>query len=180
MANPVSVSKALTRLVGEISLNRPFTGLHEGAFLSLVWTWQRLEQVGRRFFPGHGITEAQFNVLMILDDYGGRRFRQHELAEILVVNRASAGSVLEKMERSGWIERKPDPDDRRAMLVSLSRAGKAKLAEVRGPYYELLGRIFEGVPKRELQELILLCDRLRRRIDEVASDPTGGKEAGPA
>ena len=173
-----SLEKALSRLVGEISLNRPFTGLPEAAFLSLVWSWQRLEQAGRTFFPQFGITDSQFNVLMILDDYRGKAFRQHELAEILVVNRATAGGVIERMERSGWIERVPDPEDRRALRVSITRAGKAKLEEVRAPYYKLLGSLFDGESERDLKGLIHFCDRLRTRLEGVdaAARKTGARE----
>lgn len=177
MAKTDAVDEALSRLVGEISLNREFTGLHEAAFLSMVWTWQRLEQAGRAFFPRFAITETQFNVLMILADYGERAFRQHELAEILVVNRASAGSVIERMERNGWLERSPDPADRRAMLVSLSRAGKAKLEEVRAPYYRLLGELFKQEDESDLRAMIVFCDRLRRGVDRVEAKARARREA---
>jgi DNA-binding MarR family transcriptional regulator len=171
LAQPNPLDTALTNLAGEISLNRPFASLKEAALLSLVWTYERLEQAGRAFFPRFGITEAQFNVLMILDDYRGRTFRQHELAEILVVNRASAGSVLERMERSGWIARAPDPEDRRAMRISMTRAGSAKLEEVRGPYYRLMSRIFKHEDERELRNLVFFCDRLRRGLARFESQP---------
>ena len=164
MARNDAVEEAVGRLVDEICLNRPFTGLPEAAFLSLVWTWQSVEGVGREFFPRFGITGAQFNVLMILADFHGRAFRQHELAEILVVNRASVGAVLERMERDGWIERTPDPADRRAMLVALAPAGEAKLAEVRAPYYRLMSEIFRQEDERDLRAMILFCDRLRAGI----------------
>jgi DNA-binding MarR family transcriptional regulator len=167
MARPEGVDEALARLVDEICLNRPFTGLGEAAFLSLAWTWQKVESVGRAFFPRFGITGAQFNVLMILADFHGRAFRQHELAEILVVNRASIGSVLERMERDGWIERTPDPADRRAMLVSLGPAGEAKLAEVRAPYYRLMARILHEEDDRDLRAMILFCDRMRSGIERL-------------
>jgi DNA-binding MarR family transcriptional regulator len=169
MARSNSLESALTGLAREISLNRPFANLREAALLSLVWTYQGLEQAGRAFFPRFGITEAQFNVLMILDDYRGRSFRQHELAEILVVNRASAGSVLERMERDGWIARTADPQDRRAMRIAMTRAGKAKLEEVRGPYYQLMSRIFKEEGEPDLRNLVLFCDRLRRGLARVES-----------
>jgi len=168
---PSPLDSALTTLAREISLNRSFASLKEAALLSLVWTYQRLEQAGRAFFPPFGITEAQFNVLMILDDYRDRTFRQHELAEILVVNRASAGSVLERMERNGWIARAPDPEDRRAMRISMTRAGSTKLEEVRGPYYRLMSRIFKQEDERDLRNLVLFCDRLRRGLARVESQP---------
>jgi DNA-binding MarR family transcriptional regulator len=170
VAQPNLLDSALTDLAREISLNRSFASLKEAALLSLVWTFQRLEQAGRAFFPRFGITEAQFNVLMILGDYRGRSFRQHELAEILVVNRASAGSVLERMERNGWIARSPDPEDRRAMRINMTRAGSVKLEEVRGPYYRLMSHIFKDEDERGLRNLILFCDRLRRGLARVDSN----------
>ncbi len=101
---------------------------------------------------------------MILEDYHGRAFRQHELAEILVVNRASAGTVLDRMHRSGWIDRAPDPQDRRAVLVSLAPAGRRKLKEVKSPYYRLLGDVFGEENARELRAAIVFFDRLRVRV----------------
>jgi DNA-binding MarR family transcriptional regulator len=158
-----AAAAALSSLAEELSLNREFTGLHEAAFLSLAWTWQRLEQLGRAFFPRYGITGAQFNVLMILMDYHGRAFRQHELAEILVVNRASAGNVLDRMHRAGWIARSRDPQDRRAILVSLAAPGRKKLAEVKAPYYRLLAEVFGSEEARDLRAAIVFFDRLRVR-----------------
>ena len=168
-SQPPAVRDALSRLKSEIALNRDFTGLHEAAFLALVWTWERLEELGRVFFAGYGMTSAQFNALMILWDYRDRTMRQHQLAELLVVNRASMGGVLERMERNGWIIRTVDPEDRRAQRVTLSAAGIAKLNEVREPYSRLLAQIFRDSPKDRLYEPILFFDRMRPRIESVKS-----------
>ena len=159
---------ALRRLQSQIALNREFRGAGEAAFLALVWTWQQLEAAGRAFFPRYGITDVQFNLLMILWDYRDRPLRQHELAEILVVNRASAGGVIARVERAGWIERRVDPGDTRARIVRLTRAGIAKLEEVRGPYYRLLARVFRDADGPELTKFIDYLDEIRSRLS-VAS-----------
>lgn len=161
------VGAAVSRLKDEIALNREFAGLPEAAFLALVWTWQRIERTGRLFFPRFGITDVQFNVLMILWDYRHIEMRQHNLADILVVNRASAGGVLERMERSGWIERPPDSADRRARLVRLTAAGVAKLEEVRGPYYRLLSGVYRDTDDAALRGQLLFLDTIRSRLDEA-------------
>jgi DNA-binding MarR family transcriptional regulator len=36
---------------------------------------------------------------------------------------------LDRLERAGFVERRPDPDDRRSMLVLLTEAGEAKSIE---------------------------------------------------
>ncbi len=166
----IGLEAATSQLAREIALNRRFEGLHETAFLALVITEQRLEELGRTFFPRFGLTEAQFNVLMVLHDYPGRPFRQHELAEILVVNRASIGAVLERMERDGLIEREPDAKDRRAMLVTLTRQGVAKIKEARPHYFRLMARLFKDEDERSLGDIVLACDRLRRRIAEAGGN----------
>lgn len=164
---PDTGTDSLLRLKREIALNREFTGLNEAAFLSLVWTWQRLEKAGRQFFPAFGLTDAQFNVLMILWDYRDRTLRQHELADILVVNRASMGGVLERMERNGLVLRTTDPVDRRAIHASLSEAGVRKLNVVREPYYQLLSTIFPLADEADQRSLILLFDKVRSRLDQL-------------
>jgi DNA-binding MarR family transcriptional regulator len=152
------------KLKREIALNREFRGRGEAVFLALVRTWQRLENLGREFFPAFGITDAQFNALMILWDYRERPLRQHELADLLVVNRASAGGVLARLERAGWITRKTDPSDTRARIVQLTRSGVAKLEEVRGPYYRVLGRIFGNDDGAALDRFVEYLDEIRSRL----------------
>src|SRR4051812_44768770 len=104
----VQVDTEMSRLKQEIALNRDFVDNGEALFLSVAWTWSCIEKMGRRFFAAYGVTDSQFNALMILWDYRTRPLRQHELADLLVVNRASAGGVIERLERNGWVRRKVD------------------------------------------------------------------------
>lgn len=164
-----STLAALARLKAELALNRDFAGTYEAAFLAMAWTWHRLERIGRQFFAAFGMTDVQFNVLIILRDYGGKTFRQHELAEILVVNRASIGGVLERMESKGWIARVVDHDDRRAQRVQLTQAGRAKLQEVKAPYYRQLSRLFHGFDETVLHRQIAWFDDLRTRVAKFES-----------
>ena len=154
----------------EIALNREFVDEKEAAFLSMVWTWTRIEGVGRGFFASFRITEAQFNALMILWDYRAAALRQHELAELLVVNRASMGGVLDRMERNGWVKRATDPLDRRATRVLLTDRGVEKLDEVRGPYYRLLAAAFEDMARGELLALMEFNDGFRKRLDALPAE----------
>lgn len=168
MHTKVQAGAAAGRLAAEIALNRPFRGDGEVAFLALVWTWERLEALARDFFPRHGITAAQFNALMILWDYRDRPLRQHELAELLVVNRATAGGVIARMERAGWIDRVVDPADSRARLVRISPAGIAKLKAVRGPYYRVIARLFPKAEAGAMRSHVEYLQRLRDRVAALA------------
>ncbi len=158
----------ISQLKQEIGLNREFVDEKEAVFLSMTWTWMNIERAGRKFFPAYGLTDAQFNALMILWDYRITGLRQHQLAELLVVNRASAGSLVDRMETSGWVARAADPDDRRAWFVRLTDEGIAKLKIVREDYYKLLSKVFENVDTPLLQSVLRFNKLFRERLQALS------------
>ena len=46
---------------------------------------------------------------------------QTELADMLEIDRASAGRMIDRMEKNGWVERRPDDGDRRINRLHLTR-----------------------------------------------------------
>jgi DNA-binding MarR family transcriptional regulator len=169
LAKEDRLATAVARLKRELALHRDFVDAGETVFLSVAWTWYRIEKVGRQFFASLGITDAQFNALMILWDYRDKGLRQHELAALLVVNRASLGGVVDRLEDKGWVRRESDPADRRALFVRLTERGIAKLKEVRGPYYRLLAAAFGNADQNASADLILFNDELRKRLAALPS-----------
>src|SRR5262249_47783905 len=65
-----------------------------------------------------GITRAQWAVLVRLDRSEG--LNQSELAEMLDLQPITLTRLLDKLCDSGLIERRPDPDDRRAKSLFLT------------------------------------------------------------
>ena len=55
-----------------------------------------------------------------------------DLAGRLGISKQGAGQIVDDMERRGYLERRPDPGDRRARLLYLSARGNAALAAARG------------------------------------------------
>ena len=68
-----------------------------------------------------GLTKSQWIVLAHLARHEG--IHQGGLAEILELEPATLARHLDRLEDTGWIERRPDPSDRRAWRLHL--AGKA-------------------------------------------------------
>lgn len=69
-----------------------------------------------------------------------------EIAEHLGVTRQAASQIVDELERKGYVERRPHPDDARARLVVLTsqgwrctRAAEASAVEAVQPWVELLG-----------------------------------------
>ena len=65
-----------------------------------------------------GITRAQWLVLTRLHRHPGAS--QSELADMLEVERASAGRMIDRLEANGWVERRSQNGDRRVKRVYLT------------------------------------------------------------
>ena len=66
-----------------------------------------------------GLTKSQWIVLAHLARHEG--IHQGGLAEILELEPATLGRHLDRLEDTGWIERRPDPSDRRAWRLHLTK-----------------------------------------------------------
>ena len=67
---------------------------------------------------GIGLTRAQWLVLTRL--YRRPGASQTELADMLEIDRASAGRMIDRMQKNGWVERRADSDDRRINRLYLT------------------------------------------------------------
>src|SRR4051795_8272756 len=68
-----------------------------------------------------GLTRSQWLVINRLHRRPGAT--QSELAEMLEVEKATAGRMVDRMEKKGWVERRPDAGDRRGHPRALEQGG---------------------------------------------------------
>ena len=93
-----------------------------------------------------------------------------ELAEIERVKRPSITRTLACLDRQGLIERTPDPADGRSSLVSISVAGRERLALLRRRKSAYLARRLEALDPEEVATLARAAEILERmREDERPS-----------
>ena len=156
------------KLKEEIALNREFISLDEQVLLAFVYTELRLTRLSQAFFSRHALTDAEFDLLMILWDYRERRIRQFELADILLISRVKATYIIDRIVRRGMVERRQDPDDRRANFVLITPAGERLLMKVKDPYYRLMPALFAGLDQSRKKVFLELLDHFRNNINELA------------
>jgi MarR family transcriptional regulator, transcriptional regulator for hemolysin len=113
-----------------------------------------------------GITRAQWAVLVRLDRSEG--LNQSELAEMLDLQPITLTRLLDKLSDGGLIERRPDPDDRRAKRLFLTSAARPLLEQLALLGEETMANALEGVPpedvERMVSDLVVVRENLRRLI----------------
>jgi DNA-binding MarR family transcriptional regulator len=145
-------------------LNEDPRGWESRAIIALLKLHSRLARRLTDSLSPHGMTLAQFDVLMTLCHTDG--ITQQELAEWLLVTKANVVGLIDRVSAAGWVERRPDPEDRRVNRLYLTDAGR-KLAKQARPCQEaLVKKIFGRLTEAELQQIHALLGRL----DEACSE----------
>ncbi len=109
---------------------------------------------------GHGLEGSGLAVLYHLVTGGEQRVTV--LADLLGLDPSTTSRHVAGLERSGLVERVPDPDDRRAGLVRASPAGRRAFEETRALRTSLIAQALEGWSEAEVTAF---ADALARFTD---------------
>jgi len=97
------------------------------------------------------LTRAKWQALGILDLSEG--LSQTELANTLELERSTVGRLTDRLEERGFVERRPDPEDRRAFRLYLSDTARPVLDELEDVAEEVRLIALEGLSEPERVEL---------------------------
>jgi DNA-binding MarR family transcriptional regulator len=133
-------------------------------WIQMVRTFGKLERRLELALTTQGLSLAQFDVLATLR--AGEGITQQELAQRLLVTKGNVCGLIDRVESAGWVERRPDPNDRRANRLHLTRQGRDLLAAATPPHMALLKRAFGVFSAGEIQSFYQLLDRLESGIED--------------
>ena len=86
---------------------------------------QHLEKSVATALADHGITLGQFDILATLRRKGPKGgLTPTQLLGSVMLSSGGMTSRLDTLERSDWIERHPDPSDRRGVIIELTPKGR--------------------------------------------------------
>jgi len=110
-----------------------------------------------------GLTRAQWMVLGYLLREDGQT--QTELAENIEMEKAPTGRLIDRLEQSGWVERRPDPIDKRANRIYKTSKIDPLILIVQDMTAELYETALSGISisaqQRLIDELTIIKNNLR-------------------
>ena len=93
--------------------------------------------------------------------------RLTDVAERSRITKQSVGEIVSDLEELGWVERVPDPADKRAKLVRLTAEGEKVQAAARAAFAEIEAEWGERIGKKKLADL-------RAALEELSLLPSLG------
>jgi DNA-binding MarR family transcriptional regulator len=116
----------------------------------------------------HALTLPQFDVIATLRFSEG--VTQQQLAERLLVTKGNVTGVLDRLENLGWVERRPDPQDRRANRLHLTAAGRRKIGQVIPEHDAVVLEVMKGVSEADMKTFRKVLEEIERAVGEAADE----------
>src|SRR5258708_22607510 len=133
-----------------------------------VWLRPSADQKARRF----GQTRAQWAVLLRLERREG--LKQSDLAEDLDIQPITLTRLVDRLCDNGLIERRPDPNDRRAKRLYLTPAARPLLDRISTQVEEIAETVLAGIDRAAVGVLLTQLGLARENLRQAISDKTPG------
>ena len=139
---------------------------HATAFV-ILRTTRLLRLFFLRHFQAEGvdISPEQWAILFRLHEHAPQA--QTELADRSLNDRANITRLVQGLERKGWVQRTPDPEDGRRILVSLTADGAALMERLLPFAVGLRERAFRDFSEAEAETLHRLLLRLAETLEDA-------------
>jgi DNA-binding MarR family transcriptional regulator len=112
------------------------------AFFTLMEVSSTLQHaVEQRLRADGGLSCVQFLILARLSESPGGQSRMTDLADLVVYSRSALTYQATLMEKAGFITRSPSPDDERSTTVTITEAGRERIAKVLPGHIDTLRRM---------------------------------------
>ncbi|WP_328989143.1 MarR family transcriptional regulator [Kribbella sp. NBC_01245] len=120
---------------------------------------RQLRQMSRESLAPWDVSPSQSRAVRVLAHHGPVRLR--DLAERLHIAPRSATEVVDDLEQRDLVERQPDPDDRRAILVRLTPKGTEVVEAMRAAKVADADAYFSGLDDADRADLVRILRTLR-------------------
>jgi DNA-binding MarR family transcriptional regulator len=130
------------------------------------------QQLHRELQEAHGMTIADYEVLVQLSERDGRQMRMSQLAGRVASSKSRLSHQISRMEKAGLVRRVECPDDARGVMAELTDKGMARLraaapTHVAGVREHLIDLLSDD----EQQILATMFERVLKHLDELPTQP---------
>lgn len=136
--------------------------------------WQKIARYYNNEAQKHGFTMSTAHLLLLIDKEGSP---SSSLAPMIGMEASSLTRTLKNMEENGFIERKPDSNDKRLSRVFLTPKGITHRKIAKQKVMEFNELVYDKIPKSKLDSLVNIMHKIESIVDqEVLNSQTSKKD----
>jgi len=114
------------------------------------------------------LDRSAYGIMCRLVDEGGQRLGS--LAQAFGLDPSTITRQVQALEQAGWVERRADPADRRAVLLEMTDEGREVLVTTRRRRREWLRVVLSEWPAEDLEQFGRLLEQFNLSIDKTVQE----------
>lgn len=124
-----------------------------------------MDQLNRDLLADHGLSGADYEILVRLSESPDRRVRMSELAELTLASRSRLSHQIDRMEQAGLVRRESCAEDRRGAFAALTDIGWGALVKAAPDHVASVRRhLVDVLTPQEFQALGHACRKVSERL----------------
>ena len=136
--------------------------LHKDFGYLLLELYERLNAWEQGVVAESELSPAQMHALEMLGHMDSPTMKL--LAQKLGVTTGTLTAMVDRLERTGLVERRPNPDDRRSYILALTAAGERQFEKHHDYHAQLTEELAAGFTQKELKDFVSYLKRIVERI----------------
>jgi len=143
------------------------------------YLFRRMQQIAVAIFmeecKAFDLTPVQYGSLIAIHTHPG--IDATRLSAVIAFDRSTLGSVIERLEAKGLIERAPSAGDKRVKLLTITKAGAALLREITPAVERAQARMLQPLKAADRKTLMALLSQLVDLNNEASRVPLRAEDA---
>jgi DNA-binding MarR family transcriptional regulator len=143
--------------------------VHWRAYIAATTLLQ--EKLSRELQAEHGLTMADYEILVRLSEAEGHRLRMSQLAEFTLASRSRLSHQVDRLEKAGLVAREPCESDRRGANAVLTTNGwQALVAAAPTHVAGVRAHLVDLLSEKEFAALGMACAIVAEHLRDTAPD----------
>jgi len=138
--------------------------------LSILGQVTRILDAMDAHFGRYGLSQGRYVVLLALLVDAGHAWTPAALSAQVGVTRATMTGLLDRLEKDGFIERRPHPTDRRSTLIVLRPSGRAKLGKMLPDHFRRVAAALATVSTTDRARTVRLLTETGNAFDSLTKE----------
>jgi DNA-binding MarR family transcriptional regulator len=129
----------------------------------------RCQEKENRLAEAHNLLEAEFKCFRIMSSE--ESLNNKDIAKRMKLSPGRVTRIMDGLVEKGYMEREIDKDDRRNMIITLSRKGKILAHKINGSYVKIHQEILQDIDTSQHKSLIKAMEHLHAAVERWLEKP---------
>lgn len=133
--------------------------IDEKVLMAIVRAAEIFKRYHSSIFRNYGLSFPQYNILRVLEASKNGCNKMSHVSRIMLVPGANITSIAKRLERDGFILKKPDPHDERVTLLEITPKARRTLKNIEREKDASSASVLKNLTEKQKRDLL---DKLKR------------------